>query len=113
MLNGYGGQFLPSKNAVIAASGTKSAAIPLNGFVPVGIYFPATFTGTAVTFEACDTEDGTYRPVYNSAGAVSYTIAQARFYALDPKDFAGINFLKIVSGATEGAERTLVVALKG
>lgn len=113
MLNGYGGQFLPNGSATIASGGTKSAAISLNGFVPQGIYFPTTFTGTTVTFEACDTVGGTYKPVYNGAGAVSYTIAQGRYYALDPKDFTGINFLKIVSGSTEGADRALVVALKG
>ena len=101
------------KTVGILISTAESAAIATGGMSLVGIQFPAAFTGTAITFEACDTVDGTFLPVYNSSGLVSYTIAQARFYAIDPKDFAGIQFLKIKSGSTELAARSLICSLKG
>ncbi len=104
---------LATKNAVIAAAGTTSAAVNIAPLTLVGITFPAAFTGTTVTFTVCDTADGTFVPLYNSAGAVSFTIAQARHYALDPVNFRGIQFLKVVSGSAEGAERTLILRLKG
>lgn len=94
-------------------STAESAAIAMNGFDLVGIEFPTTFTGTTVTFEMSSAIDGTYVPVYNSSGQVSYTIAQARYYAIDPKDLQGVQFLKIKSGSTEGAARTLLLSLKG
>lgn len=97
----------------IANTATTSAAISTHGLSLVGIQFPTTFTGTTVTFTMSDAVDGTYVPVYNAAGAVSVTIAQARYYALDPKDFQGIQFLKIVSGSAEGGARTLKLSLKG
>lgn len=112
---GSGGAFLAGAPATIANSAQLSSVIPLNGLVPVGILFPAAFTGTAITFEACDTLAGTYRPVCatTSGTVLSYTVAQATYQALDPKDFQGINFLKIKSGSTEGGLRTLSVSLKG
>lgn len=106
-----GGQYTTA-DATIAASGTSSAAVDLHGYVLTGIYFPATFTGTAVTFTTSNAIAGTYQPVYNSSGVVSYTIAQARYYAIDPKDFKGVRYLKVVSGSTEGSTRTLTLSLK-
>ena len=97
----------------IATSQPNSAVITTEGLSLCGILFPAAFTGTTVTFLACDTLGGTYVPVYNSAGAVSYTVAQGRYVAIDPKDFYGIQFLKIVSGSSEAAGRTIICSLKG
>lgn len=113
MISGYQGLFNPSSPVTIANGGTVSAVIPTGGFALCGIAFPAAFTGTTVTFQACDTASGTFLPVYNSAGAVSYTVAQGRFVAIDPKDFQGVAFLKIVSGSSEGAARTFVCSMKG
>lgn len=98
---------------IIANTATETNAIATSGLSLVGILMPAAFTGTALTFEACATVDGTYVPVYNSAGAVSYTVAASQYIAIDPKDFYGIMFLKIKSGSTEAAARTLVCSMKG
>lgn len=114
-VTGYQGYFKPAITTTIAASGTTSAAVQLGGFVPVGIYLPATFTGTTLTFTACDTVGGTYLVLKSttSGTSLSYTVAQGTYVALDPKDFQGVNFLKLVSGSTEGSTRTLKIALKG
>lgn len=104
---------LQTASPVIANGQTASGAISTAGLSLVGIKLPAAFTGTTLTFTACDTLGGTYVPVYNSAGVVSYTVAASRYVAIDPKDFQGISFLKIVSGSAEGAARTLVCSLKG
>ena len=112
-VTGYQGNFNANYQAVIAASGTTTGAIACAGFVLCGILVPAAFTGTALTFTMCNTVGGTYVPVKNSSGAVSYTVAQGNYYAIDPNDFYGVNFLKIVSGSTEGSARTLICSLKG
>lgn len=115
VLTGYQGYFNPAVVTTIAASGATSAAIQLGGAVPVGVYLPATFTGTTLTFTACDTLGGTYLVLKSttSGTSLSYTVAQGTYVALDPKDFHGVNFLKIVSGSTEGSTRTLKIATKG
>lgn len=113
-VTGYQGYFNPKQETIIALGQTESAAINCGGMALCGIKLPATFTGTALTFEMSDAIDGTYVPVTSSSGsAISYTVAANKYAAIDPKDFQGINFLKIKSGSTEVAARTLVCSLKG
>lgn len=108
------GSFLPSVTATIANGQQASSAIKCMGMVPVGIILPAAFTGTALTFQVCDTESGTYQTLYGMDGnAVSMTVAQGRTYAINPTNFEGVQFLKVVSGSSEGGARTLILSLKG
>ena len=110
---GYLGNMITK--TVTLPAGTKTAAIDLAGFTLVGVQLPTTFTGTTMTFEASSAIDGTFVAVKagTSGAALSYTVAQATWAALDPKDFYGLNFIKIVSGSSESADRTLVLTLKG
>lgn len=112
-ISGYQGQFNANGAATIAASATKSGVVSCGGLTLCGILMPTAFTGTTITFEASNAADGTFSPVYNSAGQVSYTVAAARFVSINPVDFQGVAFLKIVSGSAEGASRALICSLKG
>lgn len=114
MINGYQGQFNPSVSATILINTQETSVIETGGFCLCGILLPASFTGTAVTFEA--SVDGTnFFAVKSttSGSALSYTVAQGTYAAIDPKDFQGIQYLKIKSGSSEAAARTLICAMKG
>lgn len=114
ILNGFQGNFMFDKTITILNTATASSVVECAGLTFCGVKFPAAFTGTTITFQMCDTIGGTYVPVHNAAGtAISYTIAANRYSAIDPKDFYGINFLKIISGSAQAADRTLTVSLKG
>lgn len=104
---------LIESSASIPISTTTSGVVTTNGMSLVGIQVPAAFTGTALTFLVSDSATGSFFPLYNSAGAVSYTVAPSRWLAVDPKDFASAQFFKIVSGSTEIAARVLNLMLKG
>jgi hypothetical protein len=113
-LNGQPGTLLPNSSVTIASGQTTSPAIACGGLVLCGLFIPAGFTGTSISFLA--SQDGTnFFPVKSttSGTALSYTVAASTYAAIDPKDFQGINFLKIVSGSSEGAARQLYAALKG
>lgn len=100
--------------AAIASGQTVSAAIPVNGLALVGIQLPAAFTGTALTFQG--SLDGVlFQPIFvtTSGTALSYTVAQGHYVAIDPAPFQGLKALKLVSGTSEGAARALTLALKG
>ena len=102
----------------IAESATTSSVLDLTegGLVLCGIFIPSSFTGTSLTFLASPSgADDTFVEVYSttSGTALSYDITENTYCAIDPKDFAGIQYLQIVSGSTEGAARTLICALKG
>lgn len=113
MISGYQGQFNPSLSVTIANGQTASSAISGGGMVLCGINIPAAFTGTTITFTVSSSLAGTYNPLYNSSGQVSYTVAPSRYVAIVPQDFAGVAFFKIVSGSSEGAARTLICSMKG
>ena len=100
------------KTAVIPNAGTTSAAIDLQGYTLVGLRV-ATMTGTAITYTMSDTFAGTYVAVHNSSGAVSTTVADDLYYAVDSNNFKGLQFIKLVSGSSEGAERTVYLYLRG
>lgn len=98
----------------IANGAGTSAAIPTQGLSLVGVQLPAAFTGTTLTFTI--SLDGTiYQPVYTTitGTALSYTVAQGHYVAIDPAPFYGAKFIKLVSGSNEGGARAFSVALKG
>ena len=93
--------------AVIPSGGTKTEAIPLDGLI-VGVRLPSSFTGTSISFEESATQDGTFRPITQNGSALSYTVAASDTLKFQfPSVFAGIKWLKIVSGSAEAADRTI------
>lgn len=110
---GYQGFLNPAKEAIIQSGETDSDPITMGGFTLCGIKMPSSFTGTSVTFKACDTIDGDYLDVYNSTSILSYAVGVDRFVSVDPKDFQGILFLKIISSGAEAGDRSLFLAVKG
>jgi hypothetical protein len=111
---GYQGN-LTSKALVIANGQQSSGAGDLTGFTLCGFFTPAALTGTTLTFEVSTAVDGTFVPLKSttSGTALSYTVAASGYYAVDPKDFYGVQFLKVKSGSAEGAARTVTLSLKG
>lgn len=103
----------------IASGQGHSGAVDLAGDVPVGVRLPDAFTGTALTFEAAESNPATnlagaaFKVVKNAAGAsVSITVAQGTFVTLDPALLAGVRWLKLVSGSNEGADRTVYLTTR-
>lgn len=112
--SGWLGNFNPNVPASIASGQTTSGAVELKGLMLCGILLPAAFTGTTLTFLV--SVDGTnfYTLKTSTSGTtLSYTVAQGTYAALNPQDFYGVNYLKIVSGSSEGAARTLALAVRG
>lgn len=109
---GFQGILKPTLSTTIPINTTTSVAINLAGFSLVGIVTPSALTGTAFTFLA--SLDGVaYVPLVNSSGAVSYTVAVSQYLSVNPQDFYGVPFIKIVSGTTETAARTINLSVKG
>jgi hypothetical protein len=96
----------------IASGQTASGVIDLAGTTLCGIHLPSAFTGTSVTFQAAPTAGGTFQTVQRSGADFSLPVAAARYIGLNPSDFAGVQFLKIISGSAEAAARTLTLAVR-
>lgn len=99
------------KSAVIAASGTTSGEVACpDGYELVGMFAPVC-TGTALTLTAATASGGTFVAVANASNsAISHTISgTAHYIALDPTLYRGLQFIKLVSGSSEAADRTFTV----
>lgn len=107
---------LGASSVTIALNGTDSSAFQLGEATFLAIGMPAAFTGTAMTFKAASTVDGTFVVVKDDAGAdVSITVAASRWIGLSPTvmgKLAAFRFLKLVSGSTELAARTIEIVSK-
>lgn len=102
---------LTMTTVVIPSGGTTSSPADLAGYTLVGMKY-GTMTGTAITYTMSETKTGTYVAVKNSSGAVSTTVADDEYLALDPANFRGIQYIKLVSGSSEAADRTVTLFLK-
>ena len=98
--------------ATIAISTTTSNAIDCLGKAIVGLSMPAAFTGTKFTLTSSRTVDGTYQAVYDLFGnQVEIAVNVSR--NIETNGFLGNKFYKLVSDASEVAEREIEVTLIG
>jgi hypothetical protein len=110
---------IPTGNLIVGQVGIANAAtvsdvINTQGLNLVGLLLPSALTGTTISFQG--SLDGTnFDPVYStvSGTALSYTVAQGHYVAFDPTPLQGLPFIKLVSGTSEAAARTIGFALKG
>jgi hypothetical protein len=94
----------------VATSTTISGEVDLGGTEIVGLQMPATFTGTAITFQVATVSGGTYQAMIDGAGnTVTKTVANGKYVGIDPTLFRGVRFLKLVSGSAENADRVITV----
>lgn len=91
------------KTVTISDTEATSDAVDLGGNTLVGITIPTGFDGTAITFSVATSIDGTYRSWYKDGSALSKTVTANIATALDPADFAGVRYLKIVSGTNQSS----------
>lgn len=110
-------QFQPlvafDKTITITGGGQVSAAAAyIGGCTLCGLFLPATFTGTTLTFSV--SKDGTNFVTMQDGAGSSYTktVANGTYCPLPPADFAGVRWLKITSGSSEGADRVITLAVR-
>lgn len=92
----------------IPSSGTTSTSLQLQGTIPLAIQTPATLTGTSFTFQS-SVDGSTWYDLYNGSTLYSVTVAANRYVALNPDVFESVRYVRIVSGSTEAASRTIYI----
>ena len=110
--SGYQGNFNPNYPLVIPSGQVNSGVVTTGGFTLCGLQTPPTFEGAALTFLV--SLDGVTYTTLNTAGSpYSVTVAVSEYVALNYVLFLGAAFIKVVSGTTVAANRTLICSLKG
>lgn len=93
-------------------SGEASAELISNGSYQLhAVELPAAMTGTSFTFTGARSSGGTFVTLREVGGAASYTaqFAASTGVHLDPRVFATWPYVKLVSSAAEGADRSIVL----
>ena len=99
--------------AVIASSGTLSSAVEIPEWVEsVALGIP-TMTDGDITLQTCDTSGGTYKDVAKAGDANPFIVAPSGtdgcFVDITEEIKAFRGYLKVKSGASQVAERTISV----
>ncbi|MGE0755273.1 MAG: hypothetical protein AB7L92_08970 [Alphaproteobacteria bacterium] len=100
--------------ATISSSGTTSGAIDLSGATLCGIILPAAITGTAISLQMSNDDSGTFVTVQDGAGSdLSLSVAASKYVPISNLALvAGLRFIKLVSNASEGAERVITLVTR-
>ncbi len=100
------------KTLIIPAGGTQSEVFPAAPFTSFILVMPNSFTGTQLRVEVGIQPSGPFFPLHDAAGTqVSIGVVPGRAYTL-PATLSGVLFFRLVSNATETAERALTVVGK-
>ncbi len=104
-----------TRTVTILNGATVSDVVQLRDYVLAGLIF-TTMTSSAMTFLASDLKDGTYVQVRDTAGvAISITVnsdTAVAIHGTPGEAMAPWNFIKLVGGTMEAADRTILLALK-
>lgn len=102
------------EKVTIPAGSDTSDVLDLKGSSIVAIRAPVGFEGTTITFEAAEDKDGSFMQVTrgNDGNVVTGVVVAGKHVLLVVSDFFGTKYLKIVSSATESAERVFDFIMK-
>ena len=96
----------------IANAQTTSGAMTAGSYAMFGLVIPSAFTGTSISFTV-SADNSTFQTLYDSNGnEVTLAVAASRSFDL-PSALASWPYWKVVSNASEGGARSLVVVAKG
>lgn len=103
-------------NLILSTYEVSGAVVSITAVLPgtAGDSYTLTKVGANISVSGATFTGGGFRPLYDASNAlVAMTVAAGRCYAVDPANFQGVPFMKIKSGSTEAADRTLLAVLKG
>lgn len=100
--------------ATILSGATTSQEIDLAGADLCGLFMPASFTGTSIKITASNASGGTFVTVQDGLGAdYSLTVSASKYIPVSNLALvAGLRFIKLVSGSSEGADRSIILAAR-
>jgi len=101
------------QKATIAVNGTVSTVAQSNGQQLAGVYVPANFTGSSLTFIGNNVSGSLSGPVSNGASALSVTVAAGQYVPLTPGTFQGLDAVQFVANTNQLTAAAVLTAVFG
>ena len=95
---------------ITGGGAVSAAAVDLAGFTLVGLFTSSAFDGTTLTFTVSDALAGTYVTLQWDGSDYTVTTAASKYVALDPTKFAGVRYMKIVTGTSQTGDTVITLA---
>jgi len=100
-------------SATILSGQQNSSGVLIGGMTLCGIIMPAAWTAASLTLQMSIDNGATWTDVFDNDGTpISLTVAASRYVKLNPADFAGINFVRLVSSVNQAADRSIVIVAR-
>ena len=98
----------------VSADASNSTGVQTDGLLLSGIVFPASMTGTNVTFDFSFDGNTWVDVVETDNTEVTYVVSAGNVVRVDPSGwaFATAGFIRVTSDATEAADRNIVLIFK-
>lgn len=93
----------------VSADASNSEGVNVENMLLCGVVFPATMTGTTITFDYA-VDNSSWVDVFETDGTeVSYSISAGNVVRIDPSGwaFASNGFIRVTSNGTEAADRKI------
>jgi hypothetical protein len=108
-----------TKTVTIEVGKTISTIANLHGASIVGIETDGNLTGTTIKFQRSFTQDGTYKEykthdltvIPSTVKSIELGINNADTFGLNATDFAGLQFVKLVSNASQTGSNSVVTLI--
>lgn len=103
---------------ILNGTNISTSYIDLGGKVLVALNIPSGYTAGNITFQSCDTANGTYQDVYDANGnLVTLNVSSGgRIVCLTGtalQAIASLQYIKIKTASNVTADRTIVAIAKG
>ena len=93
----------------VSEDASNSEGVNVENMLLCGVVFPATMTGTTITFDYA-VDNSSWVDVFETDGTeVSYTISAGNVVRIDPSGwaFASNGYIRVTSDGTEAADRKI------
>jgi hypothetical protein len=93
----------------VSADASNSVGVNVENMLLCGVVFPATMTGTAITFDY-SVDNSSWVDVFETDGTeVSYSVSAGNVVRIDPSGwaFASNGYIRVTSDGTEAADRKI------
>lgn len=100
--------YIETYESTFVTAGTRGSAVNLDGKAPIRLIMPSTWINTQSTLLHVQLSTGgsTYTELWSAGTAYTVSVAKSKAVRLDPDQFGGVTYLRLISTLARGTAAT-------